>query len=234
LTTSVSPSGQRTSTHPAKSRITFSRHESGSVFGHLANMRLRRAGSSRIRDRPQPAVDGIRGPGESRARAGLASLPRRQLALRRWCRGLVNRQHAAPHVGLYRRARHRSVRAKHAAIAGKGFEPFAAPFAVVEELAGISRHRLDGLMPAFRASQGRLKLHIGSCFALAKTMERRVVQFHFVIGLYSGSRRTTKRGPFQSSIDRSPTRSSAFLIASASSAQTKGSNPIKWPSRPTV
>ena len=52
--------------HPAKSGITFSRHESGSVFGHLANMRLRRAGSSRIRDRPQPAVDGIRGPGESR------------------------------------------------------------------------------------------------------------------------------------------------------------------------
>jgi hypothetical protein len=36
--------------HPAKSGITFSRHESGSVFGHLANMRLRRAGSSRIRD----------------------------------------------------------------------------------------------------------------------------------------------------------------------------------------
>ena len=61
--------------HPAKSGITFSRHESGSVFGHLANMRLRRAGSSRIRDRPQPAVDGIRGPGESRARVGLAVQP---------------------------------------------------------------------------------------------------------------------------------------------------------------
>jgi hypothetical protein len=145
-----------------------------------------------------------------------------------------NRRHAAAHVGLYRRARHRSVRAKHAAIAGKGFEPFAAPFAVVEELACISRHRLDGLMAAFRASQDGLKLHIGSCFALAKTMERRVVQFHFAIGFYSGSRRITKRGPLQSSIDRSPTRSSAFLIASASSAQTKGSNPIKRPSRPTV
>ena len=36
--------------HPAKSGITFSRHESGSVFGHLANMRLRRAGSSRSSD----------------------------------------------------------------------------------------------------------------------------------------------------------------------------------------
>jgi hypothetical protein len=49
----------------------------------------------------------------------------------------VNRRHAATHVGLYRRARHRSVRAKHAAIAGKGLEPFATPFAVIEELAGI-------------------------------------------------------------------------------------------------
>jgi hypothetical protein len=66
------------------------------------------------------------------------------------------------------RARHRSVRAKHAAIAGKGLEPFAAPFAVIEELACISRHRLDGLMAAFRASQDGLKLHIGSCFALGK------------------------------------------------------------------
>jgi hypothetical protein len=96
--------------------------------------------------------------------------------------GLVNRRHAATHVGLYRRARHRSVRAKHAAIAGKGLEPFAAPFAVVEELAGIGRHRLAGLMGAFRASQDGMKPHIGSCFALAKTMERRVVQFHLRSG----------------------------------------------------
>jgi hypothetical protein len=55
----------------------------------------------------------------------------------------VNGRHAATHVGLYRRARHRSVRAKHAAIAGKGLEPFAAPFAIIEELTGIGRHRLD-------------------------------------------------------------------------------------------
>jgi len=47
---------------------------------------------------------------------------------------------------------HRSVRAKHAAIAREGLEPFAAPFAVVEELAGIGRHRLDGLMAALRTS----------------------------------------------------------------------------------
>jgi hypothetical protein len=138
---------------------------------------------------------------------------------------LVNRRHAATHVGLYRRTRHRSVGAKHATVARKGFEPFAAPFAVVEELASISRHRLDGLIAAFRASQDGLKLHFGSCFALSNA---------FSIGFYSGSRRITKRGPFQSSIDRSPTRNSAFSIASASSAQTRGSNPIRQPSRPTV
>src|SRR5258708_39238986 len=34
--------------HPAKSGI-FSRHENGPVFGHPANMRLRRAGSSQSR-----------------------------------------------------------------------------------------------------------------------------------------------------------------------------------------
>jgi hypothetical protein len=77
------------------------------------------------------------------------------------CRGLVDGRQAATHVALYRRARHRSVRAKHAAIAREGLEPFAAPFAVIEELAGIGRHRLDSLMGAFRASQGGLKLHIG-------------------------------------------------------------------------
>src|SRR5437868_882448 len=39
--------GPKNIDHPAKSGITFSRHESGSVFGHLGNMHLRRAGSSR-------------------------------------------------------------------------------------------------------------------------------------------------------------------------------------------
>ena len=134
------------------------------------------------------------------------------------CRGLVNGRHAATHVGLYRRARHRSVRAEHAAIAGKGLEPFAAPFAVVEELAGIGRHRLDGLMAAFRASQDGLKLHFGSCFALA---------IHFSIGFYSGSRRITKRGPFQSSIDRSPIRSLAFLDCFGVVGANQGLEPYK-------
>jgi hypothetical protein len=63
--------------HPAKSGITFSRHESGSVFGHLANMRLLRAGSSRSSDhnqtdRPPPAVDGNTAPAKA-ARDGLAT-----------------------------------------------------------------------------------------------------------------------------------------------------------------
>jgi hypothetical protein len=116
------------------------------------------------------------------ARAGLASLPRRQLALLNRATGstLVNRRHAATHVGLYRRARHRSVRAKHAAIAREGLEPFAAPFAVIEELAGIGRHRLDGLMAAFRASQDGLKLHIGSCFTLATTMFSSILRSGFI------------------------------------------------------
>jgi hypothetical protein len=84
---------------------------------------------------------------------------------------LVNRRQAAAHVALYRRTGHRSVRAKHAAIARKGLEPFAASFAVIEKLAGIRGHRLDGLVAAFRASQGGLKLHIGSCFALSIPQE---------------------------------------------------------------
>jgi hypothetical protein len=52
--------------------------------------------------------------------------------------------------------------------------------------------------------------------------------------LYSGVSRVTNLGPLQSSIDRSTTRLLAFSIASASSVQTKGSNPTKRPSRPTV
>jgi hypothetical protein len=40
--------GPKNIDHPAKSGITFSRYESGAIFGHLANMRLRRAGSSPV------------------------------------------------------------------------------------------------------------------------------------------------------------------------------------------
>jgi hypothetical protein len=83
----------------------------------------------------------------------------------------VNRRQATAHVALYRRTGHRSVRTKHAAIARKGLEPFAASFAVIEKLAGICRHRLDGLMTAFRASQAGLKLHIGSLLRTEHTTE---------------------------------------------------------------
>src|SRR5258708_36748230 len=62
--------------NPSQSGITFSRHESGSVFGHLVNMPLRRAGSSRSSDnnqtdRPEPAVDGNTAPAKA-PREGLA------------------------------------------------------------------------------------------------------------------------------------------------------------------
>ena len=72
----------------------------------------------------------------------------------------MNRRHAATHVALYGRARHRAVRAEHAAIAREGLEPFATALAVIEELAGIGRHRLDSLIAAFGASECGLKLHI--------------------------------------------------------------------------
>jgi hypothetical protein len=65
---------------------------------------------------------------------------------------------ATTQVALYRWARHRTVRAEHAAIAREGLEPFAATLAVVEELASIGRHRLGALLhfidrfvPAFLA-----------------------------------------------------------------------------------
>jgi hypothetical protein len=46
--------------HPAKSGI-FSRHENGQVFGHFANMRLRRPGSSQNRPphSKEPTTAGI-------------------------------------------------------------------------------------------------------------------------------------------------------------------------------
>src|SRR6266849_7916958 len=77
--------------------------------------------------------------------------------------GVALLAHAATQVALYGRTRHRAVRAEHAAIACEGLEPFATALAVIEELAGIGRHRLDDLMAALRASQGGLKLHISSC-----------------------------------------------------------------------
>ena len=66
---------------------------------------------------------------------------------------------------LYRRARDRAVRAEQATVARKRLQALAATFAVVEELAGISRHRFNGLMAAFGTSQCGFSLHYDSCFA---------------------------------------------------------------------
>jgi hypothetical protein len=57
----------------------------------------------------------------------------------------------APAVDLDRRARDGTVRAEHATVACLGLEALAAAFAVIKELAGIGRHRLDGPMAALRA-----------------------------------------------------------------------------------
>jgi hypothetical protein len=60
---------------------------------------------------------------------------------------------------LYRRARHRAVRAKNAAVPLRRFQSHAAILAVIEKLTGIGRHGFDGLMAAFRASNRGLELH---------------------------------------------------------------------------
>jgi hypothetical protein len=62
-------------------------------------------------------------------------------------------------VLLNRRARHGAIGAEHAAIAGLGLKPAAAAAAVVEELAGVRRHSLCGLMAAGGTSQRRFNLH---------------------------------------------------------------------------
>ena len=57
------------------------------------------------------------------------------------------------------RAWNGAVRAEHAAIAGFRFQPLAAALAVIEELAGVSRHGFGGPMIAIRALNGRYELH---------------------------------------------------------------------------
>ena len=65
--------GPKNIDHPAKSWITFSRHESGSVFGHLANMRLRRAGSSQSSDAIKPTDRNLRSTAIPRLRKPLVT-----------------------------------------------------------------------------------------------------------------------------------------------------------------
>ena len=60
---------------------------------------------------------------------------------------------------LHWRARHRTVRAKYAAITVKGLEPLTAALAFVEELAGIGGHCLSGPMAAFGTGDRGLRDH---------------------------------------------------------------------------
>jgi hypothetical protein len=55
--------------------------------------------------------------------------------------------------------RHRTVGTKNTAVARERLEPFAAALAVVEELAGVARHRLNRLMIALRTGERRFQLH---------------------------------------------------------------------------
>src|SRR5262245_58007714 len=59
---------------------------------------------------------------------------------------------------LHRWARHRAVRAEHAAVSLRGLEQGAAASALMEVPAGVGRHGLGAPMPALRAGQGRLQL----------------------------------------------------------------------------
>jgi hypothetical protein len=83
--------------------------------------------------------------------------------IRRWrCRNFKWAALAAaraPAVLLDRRARHRAVGTKYAAIACSRFQSRAATFAVIEKLTGIERHLLGSLKAALRAGQRRFQLH---------------------------------------------------------------------------
>jgi hypothetical protein len=61
----------------------------------------------------------------------------------------------ARNVFLNRRAWNAAVRTEYAAMTLHGPEQSAAAGAIVEELAGVGRHRLDRGVPAIRADDGR-------------------------------------------------------------------------------
>jgi hypothetical protein len=77
-------------------------------------------------------------------------------------------------VFLHWRARYRAVRAEYAAIAGERFQRLAAALADVEELAGVGRQLLDGLMVASRAGECGLELHRW----LARTIFKKAAAHH--------------------------------------------------------
>ena len=72
---------------------------------------------------------------------------------------------------LHRWTRHRAIGAEHATVPRQRLEPFAAPVAVIEELAGIRGHLPGRLMAAFRAGDDRFLNH--ACGVLAGQLRRR-------------------------------------------------------------
>src|SRR5215472_8712153 len=66
---------------------------------------------------------------------------------------------AAVAAHLDGRARDRSIRTEDAAVSRFRPQARSTSLAVVEKPAGVSRHRLGGLMTADRTGQRRLKLH---------------------------------------------------------------------------
>src|SRR5437763_13546379 len=81
-------------------------------------------------------------------------------------------------IRLNRRTRHRRIRAEHAAIPRLRPEAFPATFAVINDLAGVPRHSLDRLMPALRAGDGGLRIHVGLAmvFFAAQVRQLRTTQ----------------------------------------------------------
>jgi len=69
---------------------------------------------------------------EGRVRASTPSIPRRTAAV----------------IALDRRTWDRAIGAEYATVASEGFKPHPAAQAVIEELAGIGWHCLDGLTAA--------------------------------------------------------------------------------------
>jgi hypothetical protein len=102
-----------------------------------------------------------------RQRFGSAEVSQSQFSARRLsvgpCLGRLGAREilrTATGVGLNGRARHGAVRTEHATIAWQRFQPLAASFAVIEELARVGRHGLGCPMPTPGTSQCRFLDHL--------------------------------------------------------------------------
>lgn len=107
--------------------------------------------------------------------------------------------------GLNRRTRHRSVRAKYAAVARLGLEPFVAALAIIKELAGVRRHLFGRLMPACGTGDEALGLHqraacdVGNpaTFHSGKPPSRRRAVWPCFLKRATASNASTHHGPRQ-------------------------------------